>query len=250
MRSADRQSAGSRAALAVCVAAAGLAAGCTTTMQKAARVQLNSARERVAQSGVRVSPHDRSTAVRVTRVQVASSGAASAYVVSVHNVTGRVVSDLPVSVGFTLGHTAIYLNAGTGLAYFQAHLPAVPAGQTLSWVFVTSRRLPAGVRPFAIVGARTDPPASANAVPRIEASLAGDASGARVSVRLRNLSGIPQFQLPVYAITWHLGHVVAAGTTSIAALLGGGRQVVSVPLVSSGENVGVTTAAAPATILK
>ena len=72
----------------------------------------------------------------------------------------------------------------------------------VTWVYTTTRRVPAGARPYAIVGARpsvraprvsTAPVIGAIAAPRA-------ATTARVAVTLQNRSSIPQYQLQVYAV--------------------------------------------------
>ncbi len=80
----------------------------------------------------------------------------------------------------------------------------IAAGETLTWVYTTTRRLPARARPFAIVGAPAVGPARprVGTAPVIARARAPPGSGARplaVAVTLHNSSSVPQYQLQVYA---------------------------------------------------
>ncbi|MGO9885209.1 MAG: hypothetical protein ACLPV4_19610, partial [Solirubrobacteraceae bacterium] len=106
------------------VAVGCLVAGCSTTMEEAARLQLNSARIRVSETGTRVTVAGH--AVRVSRVSLVSGPAATAFVVVVRNESHTQVSDLPISVGVRTGRgRLVYFNARPGFeySYFDAHLP-------------------------------------------------------------------------------------------------------------------------------
>jgi hypothetical protein len=125
-------------------------------------------------------------------------------VVELRNRTGRALTDLPVTVG--VGRRA--LNRRGGLDYFQTHVAALPARGALTWVFTTTRRAPHG-RPFARVGAGR----TAAGLPRVTAAPAGAGR-----VRVRNVSAVPQYGLPVYALARRGGRVVAAGRATIDEL--------------------------------
>jgi uncharacterized lipoprotein YmbA len=100
-------------------------AGCATTQQEAARLQLNSSRIRATQVGVRVTRADQS-GVTVQQVAVIRAAHSSAIVVRLANGTSRPTSDLEISVGFkTPGRRPSYLNAADGIDYFQDHIPAI-----------------------------------------------------------------------------------------------------------------------------
>jgi len=223
--------------------------GCATTMQTAARLQLNDARIRAAQVRVLVPQTAASTTVRVQRLELVRAGRRIAYVVTVHNAGPRAIGDLPISIGYsTAGHKPVYLNAQANLSYFQAHLPAISAGRQLTWVYTARLALSKGARPFATIGATPEPPTGRVSVPTIAA--AARVSGQMVTdnvlaVRLRNLSGIPQYQLSVYAFAERGGRVVGAGTTSVATLDGGSEQTVQVPLVGQADGARLTVEAPP-----
>ena len=247
MRSADRtQFRRGLVPLAAAALAGGLA-GCSTTMQEAARVQLNSARIRASELSTRVTAPSR--ALHVTRLAVISRGGATAFVVAVHNGSSRERGDLPISVGVRRAHSPpIYLNAQSGREdfYFDAHLPVVLPGRTLTWVYTVHRRLPSGGRPFAIVGRAPTPPAPAvDQLPVIRATSLGSArppktdsrahgqTRARLTVAVRNSSSVPQYQLPVYAVARKGGRYVAAGSLTIEQLDGQASQTVELGLVGT-----------------
>jgi hypothetical protein len=230
-----------RAALgtvALVVAAVALG-GCATTQQEAKRLQLNSARIRASQVPTRVAVSGK--AVRVTRVALVPGRGGTAFVVQVHNTSARAVSDLPISVGVRFGHKPpryLNLQSPSEFSYYGAHLPAVAAGATLTWVYATARRLPARARPFAIVG---DVPsvaaAPARRLPVIRASasstgdVAANAAGSQLAVVLHNLSTIPQYQLQVYAYALSGDRYVAAGNLTVPHLGSQARQTSKVALL-------------------
>ena len=82
------------------------------------------------------------------------------------------VSDLPISVGVVAksGHR-VYLNGARDSDYFLSHVPGIPAGGVLTWVFTTGRSLAPSTRPFAAVGVASPPLVSGlRALPRIAIS--------------------------------------------------------------------------------
>jgi hypothetical protein len=66
-----------------------------------------------------------------------------------------------------------------------------------------------------------------------------------LAVRLHNLSGIPQYQLPVYAFARRGGRLVAAGTTSITTLDGSSDQTVRLALLGHADGARLTVEALP-----
>jgi len=234
------------AAGAAAVLGAGLLAGCATTQQKAARLRLNSARILASQNATRVTAAG--GAVAVTGIAVVGSRARTAFVVTVRNAGRRAISDLPISVGYRPRPRGrpMYLNAGSDLTYFDAHLPAVAAGGSLTWVWATGRRLPRGARPFALVGAGAAVPGSAvGSPPVIRTGVPVIRGAGLVTVAVRNLSGVPQYQLPVYAIAERAGRTVAAGVQTLPALDGGADQTVRLRLLGRPGQAPVRVEAPP-----
>lgn len=237
---------------AILVAAATALAGCETTMQEAARIQINDARIRAGEVSVRISRSIRT--VSVTDIALVRGSGTTAFVVSIRNRSGAPTSDLAVSVGVRLaGGKVVYANSTAGLPYFSTHIAELGTGATLRWVFTTGRRFPAGARPFARVGAAAvlSPEPHASPVPGVTARLlappAGGAGGEAATVLVRNRSSMPQYQLPVYAYVRRGERYLAAGAASIATLPSGSSATIKVPLAGHLEG-GQVTVEVPATI--
>jgi hypothetical protein len=216
------------------VVAAGIAvAGCATTQQEAVRLRLNSARIRVSQHPTKVVHAGR--ALRVKRIALVSGRSGSAIVVRLHNPGARTVSDLPISVGLRRGaarQRPLNVKSPEELSYFDAHVPVIAPGATVTWVFTTTRRVPAGARPYATVGARPSVRAPrVTTAPVVDAIAAGKPTTTRAAVTLHNRSSIPQYQLQLYAVARHGRRYVAAGALTVPHLGSGGTHTVTVPLL-------------------
>lgn len=237
------------AGVAAGVAVAGVLAGCATTMQEATRLQLNAARIRTSE----VATHVRSAgdAVQVIRVARVSGGGRTAFIVQVRNPGPRPVADLPISVGVRAGHgRRIDVNALSTQedSYFDAHLPGIAAGGTLTWVYTTTRRLPRHAHPFALVASRPDPPVPAAAgVPLIRAHAQGTV-GSKLTVALRNLSSVPQYQLQVYAVARSGSRYLAAGNLTVPHLGSQSVRTVKLPVVGDLGSAALAVQARPTTL--
>jgi len=208
-------------------------AGCTTTQHEAQRVQLDSARQRAALEHTRVTVAN--PTVTATSVAEVSGHGRTAFVVTVHNRRSRAVTDLPISVGYEgAGGTSVYLNSAANLNYFQAHLPAIAAGRSLTWIYTADRVLPRGVRPFARVGVKQSAPARLTETDvRIGLSYRHAAGQASLTVHLDNPSSVPQYQLQLYAYALVGGRPIAAGNTTVADLGAGSKQRVKLALIGT-----------------
>lgn len=235
---------------AACVlAATGALAGCTTTQTKAARLQLQNARLRAAQLSTRVSAAG--SAVAVSGISLVRQPGRTAFVVTVRNRRRHPVSDLPISVGYRLGAgRAVYLNAAAGIGYFDAHLPLIRRGHAFTWIYTTDRAVPSGARPFALVGASsTVRVAGLDTPPALAAAVTNATGGDQIRISVRNLSGVTQYQLPVYAIASRGARVLAAATGTIAQLDGGSRDTLRLRLLGSADGARVELETQP-TIFK
>lgn len=248
---------------ALALAAAGLA-GCATTQQTAARLQLNSARQRAIENPTRVAVANPDVTVRgLARVTAggplatgsggggagASGSRSGAWVVSVHNGARHAVSDLPISVGYRLaGRRPVYLNASTSLGYFANHLPGIAAGATVRWVFTGSTHVPAGARPFAMVGAKPAPAVGQIArLPALSAKVKSGPGAQRATVTLTNDSSVPQLQMQLYAYAQHGGRYVAAGSATVPNVgTGATTYEVHMRLLGDPGRVPLTVEALPA----
>jgi hypothetical protein len=222
-------------------------AGCATTQQEAARLQLSSARTRASELAVRVTR--RNPDVRVERAELLAGRHDSAIVVRIKNVLAHPVSDLPVSVGVTVaGGRKMYLNGAAGSDYFRTHIPAVAAGGVLTWVFTIRRSVAPGAHPFAVVGVQSPPLVPRlHTLPRISAvRLAGGARAGRgVRVIVRNLSSIPQYGLQVYLVARRSGRAVSAGRAAIVHLGARASATLELRPVGGPQTGGVTLQAPP-----
>ena len=203
-------------------------AGCATTQDEAARLQINSARLRAAELPVRIAQSD--PGVRVMTTAVVSGTGGAAVVVRLRNLLARPVSDLALLVGYSQrGKRSTYLNRAAGLDYFQTHVPAIAAHGDLTWVFTTQRRLPAGATAFAQVG---EPSAAAPALPATLPSL-GIVQAGSSQVTVKNPTGVPQYQLQVYGVAQRRGRYVAAAHASIEHLGTGSSRAIRLAPVGS-----------------
>ena len=207
-------------------------AGCTTTQHEAQRERLDSARQRAALEHTRVTVAN--PLVTPTSVTTIRAAGRTAVIVTVRNRGRHAVSDLPISIGYTGAHGSTYLNAGTSLNYFETHLPAILPGHDLTWVFTSGRALPLGARTFARVGLRESAPATVTE-PNVHIDLeyeakAGDRS---IAIRLQNPTGVPQYQLQIYAYAQRHGRYIAAGNETVAELGAGSKDRLRLALVGT-----------------
>ncbi len=220
--------------------------GCATTMQEATRLQLNAARIRTSEAATHV--RSAGTAVQVLHVARVRGGGRTAFIVELRNPGRRAIADLPISVGVRGPHgRRIDVNALSPQedSYFDAHLPGIAAGGTLTWVYTTRRRLPRRAGPFALVGTRPDPAVAATgAVPVIRTHAHG-AGGSELEVTLRNLSAVPQYQLQVYAVARSGSHYIAAGNLTVPHLGSQSAQTVWVPVVGNPGDAALAVQALP-----
>jgi hypothetical protein len=227
-------------------------AGCATTQQQSARSQLRAERELASRRSVRVTRSNPVvTVLSATRIL---AGAGTAIVVSLRNSSAAPISDLPLSVGVVMrGGGRLYLNRGTGLDYFQTHIPAVPAHGTLTWVFTSHVTAPASSGAFALVGldrlsavtgTRTLP-----AIRTVAVAARGPAGPGLVAARVTNESDIPQYSVPVYAVSTAHGRYVAAGRGLLPELDAGASATVLVRLLGSARRA-VLSLQSPATIAR
>lgn len=211
-----------------------LAAGCDSTQQKSARLQIQAERLLAAREKVvvtRANPF-----VQAERVTVVRRSGRTAIAVLLRNTGSRPVSDLPIS----LRVDGRYLNRRAGLAYFQTHTPAIAPGGEATWVFVT--RAPVR-RASALVGVHPAVSAEAGRLPSLRASVGAG------SATVTNPSGVPQYGLVVYAYAQRGTRLLAAGRASLARL-GAGKSA-TVPLRLVGRASGATVQVeAPPTIFK
>jgi hypothetical protein len=211
-------------------------------------MQIDSARERAAQLPTKVSAGNRSVSASVSAT--VSAGDRTAFVVTVRNAGKRAVTDLPVSVGYSLpGGPRVYLNSAPALNYFQSHLPALFPGRTRVWVYTSERRLPKRAKAFVLVGQKPSVRALLTE-PDVHVTLKLDASVDGVlRIGLQNSTSVPQYQLQVYALARRDGRYVAAANATLTDLGAGSHQNLTLPLIGASRGATVQVEAIP-TILQ
>lgn len=234
------------ATAALAALAAGSLAGCTTTQHEAQRVQLDGARERAAVLVTKVTSVSRT--VRAAALATVAAGGQTAFVVTVVNSGRKGVSDLPISVGYVLaGHARVYLNDTAGLGYFETHLPAVFPRRPKLWILTVSRSLPAGARPFALIGPK--PTVAAQLTESVSIAARYRYSAGTLRIRLDNATSVPQYQLQLYAYARKEGRYLAAVNRTITDLGAGSTQRLTLRLVGNPQGARVALEIAP-TILQ
>lgn len=220
---------GRSAAVAFAVAIA--LGGCTTTQHEAQRERLDSARQRAALETTRVTVAN--PVVTPTTVAEVRADGRTAFVVSIRNRGHRWVTDLPISLGYTTaGGESVYLNSEANLDYFQAHLPPIRAGGSLTWVYTADRTVSSGVHLFARVGRKASAPARLTEMNvRIGLSYRYLPASRSVVVRLNNRTSVPQYELQVYAYAKRGGRYVGAANATVMDLGAGSRQSVRLRVV-------------------
>jgi hypothetical protein len=223
--------------------------GCDSTQQKAARARLKAARfiASAAPTIVRRGNPD----IEVAGVTLVRGSAGSAITVALRSRATHPLNDLPIAVGIRgPGGRDTYLDAAANSFYFDTHLASIAARGSVTWVFTTSKELPADAKPFAVVGAR--PSVSATAVRElpvinVKAASSRTTSGgaARVRVRVTNPSAVPQYQLQVYALGLARGRYVAAGRATIAHLGTGGSDTLALTLIGGPRPTSIELEALP-----
>lgn len=197
MRSVRRMSAACVATVPVAV----VLAGCVSTQRIAARARLVSARELASQSTTEVVQANADVTVR--RLTVIHTRTGTAVVASLRNNSSSPLTDLPISVGIhTSAKHAVYLNRSANLDYFASHIAAIAPHSVTTWVFTTRRRVTGG-RPFATVGVSQLHSSAGVRLPQIDVSVRAGRSApgrATIGVSVSNRSGIPQYDLQVYAV--------------------------------------------------
>jgi hypothetical protein len=232
-------------ALAVAVSACDV----TTTQQKAAWVQLNSARSRAAMEPTKIGEPD--TSVHVIDEQVIRAGKETAFVVTLRNDGDEAISDLPLAIGVRKDGEEQWLNLEKRTPYFQSHIPAIAAGGEIVWVYEAKDDVPEG-EPLAKVGAdATQEIVSDGDFPELSATVesGGSKDAAKAGLRVSNPTGIPQYGLEAYVLAADGDRYRAAGLVRIAELDPGTDVSKSVALIGDPGDADLE-AVVPPTILK
>jgi hypothetical protein len=209
------------------VAAVVLAAavsGCATTQDANKRIDVRFNRTLDSRKPLELRGADRD--VKVVRTAVVNGKEGSAIVVVLRNTGEDPVNDLPIEVGPRGGRP---LNTAANVPYFQSHAPAIGPGDEVTWVYEAKDPIGSS-QAFARVGAPPSTPlATAGRVSSLEAR--GKSAGSEVRAEVTNDTGIPQYDLDVYAVARKDGRYVAAGRASLEHLGVSKSAHLSLPLV-------------------
>ncbi len=218
--------------------------GCVSTQRIAARARLVSARELTSQSATEVTQANPN--VTIGRLTLIRTHTGTAIVASLRNNASSTLTDLPISVGVhTHGSHPIYLNRSANLDYFDSHVAAIAPHGVTTWVFTTRRRVPSG-RPFATVGISALHSSTGADLPQIDASMhTGRSAPGTFAVLVSNRSGIPQYDLPVYAVAVRAGRDVGAGRADVTHLGTGATTTVSITLLGVSQRATLRLIALP-----
>jgi hypothetical protein len=213
------------ASLAVLAAAV---SGCATTQDSNKRISVRFDRTLASRKPLELKGTDPD--VKVVRTAVIDGKDQSAIVVVLRNTGDGPVNDLPIEVGPQGGRP---LNTAANVPYFQSHAPAIAPGEEATWVYTSKEPIGAS-QAFARVGRPASPPlTTAGHVSEIEAGGKGD--GSTIRARLTNDTGIPQYDLDVYAVALRDGRYVAAGRASLEHLGVSQSARLSLPLVGEAK---------------
>lgn len=187
--------------------------GCATTQDADKRASITADRTLASREPLRLRGTDRD--VEVVRTSVIHGKDGSAIVVVLRNRGDSPVNDLPIEVGPEGGQP---LNVRPNVPYFQSHAPAIAPGREVTWVYVTKDRIGSS-RAFARVGAPAPKPVTtAGQVSELEVGDSPGQGGSSVQAEVTNDTGIPQYNLDVYAVARKGHRYVAAGRANLEHL--------------------------------
>ena len=186
--------------------------GCATTQDANQRASIQADRTLASRKALVL--HGTERDVRVVSTTVLNGKNGSAVVAVLRNRGSRPVNDLPIEVGPEGGDP---VNARPNVPYFQSHAPAIAPGDRATWVYVSKDPLGSN-RAFVRVGAHPTPPLTTTAGQVSELDAGGKGDGSSVRAEVTNDTGIPQYDLDVYAVARKGGRLVAAGRANLEHL--------------------------------
>ncbi len=191
-----------------------------------------------------------STRVRVIATAVLHSSEGTAAVVTLLNVSGMTLRDIPIEITVRdASGAAIYTNDTPGLATALVSVPLLAAHGTVTWIDdqVQAASVPASVSARIGEGERVT-----RAVPRLRieaAHLAADStSGVEAEGKLVNSSAVSQRELVVYATARRAGRIVAAGRALIPQAEPGTSANFQVFFIGDPKGAQLEVSAPPSTV--
>jgi hypothetical protein len=209
---------------------AAVVSGCATTQDADKRIEVRFDRTLTSRKPLEL----RGTArdVQVVRTAVVDGKDSSAIVVVLRNNGDKPVNDLPIEVGPRGGDA---INAAANVPYFQSHAPAIAPGEESTWVYVSKEPLGTD-EAFARVGEAAQPPlTTADGVSDLTVDDASAKGASSAEAEVKNDTGVPQYDLDVYAVALRDGRYVAAGRAALTHLGVSQTARVSLPLVGDAK---------------
>ncbi len=204
-----------------------LLAGCETTAQKSA--ELERAAKRQAKTATHTEPawqgvavDKQSTRVKVLATSVLHSSEGDAVVLTLRNVSGTSLRDVPVEITVSDARGAhVYTNNVPGLSAGLASAPLLRARSTTVWIDdqIDATGTPGTVS--AKIGEGT--PVGTGAIPRLSLERSHLSAGV-VEGDVVNRSPAAQREVIVDALARRNGRIVAAGRALVAQAAGGGAR--------------------------
>jgi hypothetical protein len=202
--------------------------GCATTQDSNKRISVRFDRTLASRKPLELKGADPN--VKVLRTAVVAGKDGSAIVVVLRNTGDAPVNDLPIEVGPEGGRA---LNTAANVPYFQSHAPAIAPGDEVTWVYASKDPIGSS-EAFARVGAPASPPlTTAGHVSELDAS--GKSGGSSLRAEVTNDTGVPQYDLDVYAVARKGARYVAAGRASLEHLGVSKSAHLTLPLVGDAK---------------
>jgi hypothetical protein len=207
--------------------------GCATTQDSNKRIAVRFDRTLDGRKPLELRGTDPN--VQVVRTSVVNGKRGGAIVVVLRNRGTEPVNDLPIAVGPRGGQP---LNTRANVPYFQSHAPAIAVGAEATWVYVSRDPIASGAA-FARVGRPASPPTAAGHVSELTVSDPAAAGASSARAEISNGTGVPQYDLDVYAVATKGGRYVAAGRTSLEHLGVEESSRPTVPLIGDAKGARV-----------
>jgi hypothetical protein len=204
--------------------------GCATTQDANKRAEITAGRILASRKPLELRGTDSN--VQVVQTSMLSGKSGSAIVVVLRNRGDEPVNDLPIAVGPQGGQP---VNTRANVPYFQSHAPAIAPGAETTWVYMSKEKIGSG-QAFARVGAPSAHPlTTAGHVSDLDVNDSSSKGGTSARARVSNQTGIPQYDLNVFAVARKGGRYVAAGRISLEHLGVSKSAHVSLPLIGDAK---------------
>lgn len=203
------------------LAAAALAAGCTSTQEKARQLAEGGA-EAFTASGLKVAKANPDVKVVDTAVLTDQNGSAAVVVMKARG--KRAAAELPVAIDVRgADGKSVFRNDAPGLEPSLTSVAATAPGQTITWV---NDQVAATGRPAKVVARVGMPGGKApRSIPKLTVGgvkVVDEAAGAAARGTVRNRSEVDQRELVLYGVARKGGEIVAAGRAQVRRVKPGG----------------------------